>query len=170
MTICTKSVSQNCLGQYRAGEWLCLCLFSIFQITLGIRGATGKAQYRAQKEKNNPIKILDLSLLGADLILGSKQICSGAFPLLPQYIKVCIYYLWIASSGGFCIFCRLLEMKDHLGSPSRCHPGLIVKPSWRWSLIIEISHDCEESSCWGLRSECSSLSPTSRKFVSNFIT
>lgn len=111
-------------------------LFSIFQITLGIRGATGKAQYRAQKEKNNPIKILDLSLLGAeDLILGSKQICSGAFPLLPQYIKVCIYYLWIASSGGFCIFCRLLELKDHLDSPSRCHPGLIVKPSWRWSLI-----------------------------------
>lgn len=66
-----------------------------------MRGATGKAQYRAQKEKNNPIKILDLSLLGAEyLILGSKQISSGAFPLLPQYIKVSIYYVWIASSGG----------------------------------------------------------------------
>lgn len=103
---------------------------------------------RAQQEKNNPITILDLSLLGVGaLILGGEQFCFGVFKLLPPHTRSAF------TTDGLrelLHFFRLLEVNKHLGTPCRCQPDQSAKPSWRWSYLGYICHcACKEPSSWG---------------------
>lgn len=127
------------------------------------------------RRKNNPVTVLDLGILGAEaLILGGEQICSGVFPLLPPYTSPYLPLMACFLRKLLHVFFRLPETKNHLYSPGRYHSGLSVKPSWRWSFLINIRHDSVKShpaEVWDQNAvQAISVSPISRKFVCNFIT
>lgn len=64
-----------------------LSLFDLSDYS-GNRRSYWKGIKKAQQEKNNPITILDLSLLGVGaLILGGEQFCFGVFKLLPPHTR-----------------------------------------------------------------------------------